>query len=61
MKAVKRRLVAEWKAVVKQLDAEEANEAREAAGVEMVHEFCTLEQLEVAVRRAGEIAEGKRE
>jgi hypothetical protein len=60
-KAVKRKLVAEWKAVVKGLDPAETNEAREAGGIDMVHELCTLEQLEMAVRKASEIAEGKRE
>lgn len=59
--AAKKKLVAEWKAIVPRLDGREANEARQAAGVDMIHEFCTLEQLETAVRKAEEIAEGKRQ
>ena len=59
--AAKKKLVAEWKAIVPRLDGREANEAREAAGVDMVHEFCSVEQLETAVRKAAEIAEGKRQ
>jgi len=60
-KAAKKKLVAEWKSIVPRLDGLEANEAREAAGVDMIHEFCSLEQLETAVRKAEEIAEGKRQ
>ena len=60
-KAAKKKLVAEWKSIVPRLDGAEANEAREAAGVDMIHEFCSVKQLETAVRKAAEIAEGKRE
>jgi hypothetical protein len=60
-KAEKKILVAQWKALVPSLDGAEANEAREAAGIDMVHEFCSLEQLEAAVRKASEIAEAKRQ
>lgn len=59
--AAKRKLVAEWRAAVRNLTDEEAAESRQAAGVDMVSELCNLAQLEVAVRKACEIAEGKRE
>lgn len=60
-RAEKKRLVAEWKATVGQLDGRAANEARAAGGVEIVNESCSLAQLEAVVRKASELAEGRRE
>lgn len=60
-KARKKELVAEWRKVVRNLGREETNEARAAAGVDMVTELCTLAELEACVRKASEIAEGRSE
>lgn len=60
-KAAKVKLIGEWRSIVRDLDGEEADEARQAAGVDMVSEFCSVAELEAAVRAAGEIREGKRE
>lgn len=61
MQAAKKKLLAEWKAVASGLDGAARNEARAAAGVEIVSESCSLAQLEAAVRKASEIAEAKRQ
>ena len=57
----KAKLVKEWRAIGKDLSGSEIREAREVAGVHMIDIRCTLAQLEAAVRKASEIAEGRRE
>ena len=54
-------LLKEWRAARKDLSPEEVEEARKSAGVDLINTGCTVEQLEALIRKASEIAEGKRE
>lgn len=57
----KAKLLTEWRAARKDLSAEEIDEAREFASVDLINTECTLAQLEALVRKAAKIAEGKME
>lgn len=60
-KQIRTSLIAEWAGIRKDLKDVEAAEVRKFAGVELIDMRCTLAQLEAVVRKASEIAEGKRE
>ena len=57
----KAKLLTEWRGARKDLGDEEIDEVRRFAGVDLINHDCTLAQLEAVVRKASEIAEGKRE
>ena len=57
----KAKLLTEWRAARKDLSPEVVEEVRKSAGVDLINTGCTVEQLEAVVRKASEIAEGKRE
>lgn len=61
IKKAKAQWLTEWRGARKDLSTEEIDEAREFAGVDLINTECTLAQLEALVRKASEIAEGKRE
>lgn len=61
MQIAKVKLLTDWRAARKGLSTEEIDEARKFASVDLINTGCTLAQLEALVRKASEIAEGKRE
>lgn len=61
-KEAKAQLLEKWRDIRKGLiSGDEVDEVRKFADVEFINTSCTLAQLEAVVRKASEIAEGKRE
>lgn len=57
----KAKLLTEWRAARGDLSTKEIDEARKFASVDLINTECTLAQLEALVRKASEIAQGRRE